>query len=309
MGTGTAVTALTDRITAAKMNLKLESVETADITALNVTAACIAANTITGAKVAQAATSDNLLKVTTGALAGGLAWDTNQIKVNLEASNPSLAIVSNELGIKFVSTGGLEKAAGGTQIKVKADSGLTTSADGIACVIEASKGLAMGASGLATVLQSSQGLLVAAGGLGVDYDNSTLGIVSTKLAIKSGGVTNAHLANANSYVTYQWFFNAVPISQTNVYMASWKMPAVATVVGATVWCTATAATSTVDITEGTVSILSAAMTPSAGVLVEGSISDSSIASGAELRVKVNTNGSGTITNCSVNVTVKFAHLN
>ena len=53
MGTGVAVTDGT-RIEAAKMNLKLEVVDTADITALAVDAAALAANAVTTAKILDA---------------------------------------------------------------------------------------------------------------------------------------------------------------------------------------------------------------------------------------------------------------
>ncbi|MBU1213460.1 MAG: hypothetical protein KJ587_19660, partial [Alphaproteobacteria bacterium] len=53
MGTGTPV-ATGDGITAAKMNLKLEVVDTADITALAVSAAKLAANAVETAKILDA---------------------------------------------------------------------------------------------------------------------------------------------------------------------------------------------------------------------------------------------------------------
>jgi len=61
MGTGAAV-ADGDKITSAKMNLKLEVVDTGDITDLNVTTAKLAANAVETAKIADA-------NVTTGKLA------------------------------------------------------------------------------------------------------------------------------------------------------------------------------------------------------------------------------------------------
>ena len=50
--------------------------------------------------------------------AAGLETGASGFGVNLEASNPSLAVVSTELGLKMLSTGGLEKAAGGVNIKI-----------------------------------------------------------------------------------------------------------------------------------------------------------------------------------------------
>ena len=48
----------------------------------------------------------------------GLTKTGNTMAVNVEAANPSLAIVSDEVGIKFNGSGGLEKLAAGTGIKL-----------------------------------------------------------------------------------------------------------------------------------------------------------------------------------------------
>jgi len=42
----------------------------------------------------------------------------NKLQINLEASNPSLQIATNELGLKIYASGGLQKDANGTSIKI-----------------------------------------------------------------------------------------------------------------------------------------------------------------------------------------------
>jgi hypothetical protein len=342
MGTGTAVAALA-QITAAKMNLKLETVDTANITTGNVTAACLGAESVIAGKL-QTTTLDatNALLVVTGALAGGIGVTTGQLRVVLEASNPSLKIASNELGVKIYANGGLAKDANGVSVLLPASSGLTagatgllidlndttpglalaasglgvlldadkgivSGAGGLSCKVKANSGIVANSDGFATVIETSKGISVGASGLAVDFDNTTLGIVSTKLAVKAAGVSNSHLSNPNHFNTYTFSQAAVPISLTASILASFKMPAAFTVTGVTVWCTATAATATIDIQEATTTILTGAITPIAGTLVDGVIADAAIASGAELRVLTTTNGSGTITNCTVCITGKFAH--
>jgi len=55
-------------------------------------------------------------------------------------------------------------------------------------------GLDNDASNLLRVkVEASEGIKLDGDGLGVDYDNATLGIVSTKLAVKAGGILESHL--------------------------------------------------------------------------------------------------------------------
>lgn len=55
-----------------------------------------------------------------GQITAGLALvkSGNTLDVNVEASNPSLQIASDEIGIKFAGSGGLEKLAAGTGVKL-----------------------------------------------------------------------------------------------------------------------------------------------------------------------------------------------
>lgn len=59
------------------------------------------------------------LRIAAAAAGDGLSGGAGSaLAVNLEASNPSLQIATDELGIKFDSAGGLQKGAGGTAIKL-----------------------------------------------------------------------------------------------------------------------------------------------------------------------------------------------
>lgn len=63
--------------------------------------------------------------------------DSNGIGVNLETSDPSLQISTNELGVKIAADGGLEKTSDGMEIKVDPVGDLAVTTDGIkfgACV-------------------------------------------------------------------------------------------------------------------------------------------------------------------------------
>lgn len=72
------------------------------------------------------ADSDQGLDITAGVLSivlesdGAIVFDATNfgLEINLEAVDPSLQIVSNELGVKFGALSGLEKTASGLQVKV-----------------------------------------------------------------------------------------------------------------------------------------------------------------------------------------------
>ena len=73
-----------------------------------------------------------------------------------------------------------------------------------------------------------------------------------------------------------------------------------------VYCTATAATASVDVKEGGTTVLSASATPSAGSIVKPTISDASISSANEVTVHATTDGSGSITDLTVTLLFKAA---
>lgn len=97
---------------------------------------------------------------------------------------------------------------------------------------------------------------------------------------------------------------SVGSSLTDAEIFEFTMPVAATLESVQVYCTATAATASVDVKEGGTSVLSAAATPSAGAVVTPTISDANIASGAAVTVHVTTDGTGTITDLSVTLVFK-----
>jgi len=73
-----------------------------------------------------------------------------------------------------------------------------------------------------------------------------------------------------------------------------------------VYCTATAATASVDVKENGTTVLSAPATPSAGSIVKPTISDSSISASNNITVHVTTDGTGSITDLTVTLVFKAA---
>ncbi len=73
-----------------------------------------------------------------------------------------------------------------------------------------------------------------------------------------------------------------------------------------VYCTATAATASVDVKEGGTSVLSAAATPTAGSVVKPTVSDGDISADNNVTVHVTTNATGSITDLAVTLLFKAA---
>lgn len=73
-----------------------------------------------------------------------------------------------------------------------------------------------------------------------------------------------------------------------------------------VYARAVTATATVNVKENTTSILSGAITPSAGINISGTISDPAIAQDAALNVHCTTDGSGALSDLQVNVWLRPA---
>ncbi len=104
-------------------------------------------------------------------------------------------------------------------------------------------------------------------------------------------------------VVVQAVKSAVAINQSDVEVFEYTAHQALILSDVQVYCTATVATSTVDVKEAGTTVLSAAATPAAGTVVKPTISDSAIASGAAVTVHVTTNGTGTITDLTV--TLRF----
>jgi hypothetical protein len=142
--------------------------------------------------------------------AGLVDGSGQDLDINLESSNPSLQINTDELGIKFAASGGLEKTASGTGINLDTNPGLALSASGL--IIDPSDGIGIDANGVranASTAASAQqfGGLVAtrtvngsaaasagAGYLAIETDDSTLEVsASNQLKVKAAGITETHL--------------------------------------------------------------------------------------------------------------------
>jgi hypothetical protein len=149
----------------------------------------------------------------------------------------------------------------------------------------------------------------------VGISNATTG--NAPAVVARGGDTNINLEltpKGSGIVTVnskglslilQAHKTTVGANQTAAEIFEFTTPFALTLVNVQVYCTATAATASVDVREAGVSVLSAAATPSAGAVVTPTISDSAIASGAALTVNVTTDGTGSITDLTV--TMRFTY--
>jgi len=127
-------------------------------------------------RIAAAAAGDGL----TGG--GGSA-----LAINLEASDPSLQIVADELGLKMSSTGGLQKVATGTALKLNANQSLQVDSNGLtvkdAGVTEAHLNASVAGGGLT----GGAGAVLAVGaGTGITVN-------ANDVQIADGGVTGTQL--------------------------------------------------------------------------------------------------------------------
>jgi hypothetical protein len=108
--------------------------------------------------------------------------------ITVEATSPSLQISASELGIKFDASGGLQKVAAGTGIKLPGASGLALSATGLAVSPDVT-----GGANLASVLS------ISANGLAINVDDVTVEESGPggQLRVKALGIDTAQLtANA-----------------------------------------------------------------------------------------------------------------
>lgn len=130
---------------------------------------------------------------------GAIIISSDALQINLEASNPSLQISSNELGIKFDPAGALSKAAAGTKVNV--DNSSIEIATNALQIKDAGVTLAKLASNSVDenkLTTSVAGNGLAGGGgaaLSVNVDGSTIEINSDSLRVKDAGITLAKLAS------------------------------------------------------------------------------------------------------------------
>jgi hypothetical protein len=107
------------------------------------------------------------------AAAGALEFSSGDLAVKLEASNPSLQISSNALGVKFsATTSGLEKVASGLAVNTEA-SNPTLEVNGsgeLKVKFDTAQGLAQGANGLEIDLDAAGALEFNSGDIRINVD-------------------------------------------------------------------------------------------------------------------------------------------
>ena len=128
-----------------------------------------------------------------------LALDLNELTgAVVDVANDSIAIVdAGDSSSKKESIVDLVTAMAGD--------GLTTDADGILDV-EVGDGIEISGDAIKLDLKANDGLKIDTAELTIDYDDSTIGIITNKLAVKNEGITEAklaiHSAPTDGYVLY-----------------------------------------------------------------------------------------------------------
>jgi len=125
-------------------------------------------------------TSNNVaVKLDTGATTGNIISSGSGLKNQLEASNPTLQISSNALGVKLDGSGAIVTGANGIKVQLEASNPtLQISTDQLGVKLDGARAITTGASGI-----------------GVNVDNSTLDISSNQVEIKNLGVTLGKMAS------------------------------------------------------------------------------------------------------------------
>lgn len=125
----------------------------------------------------------------------GLLRTGDVIDINLEASNPSLQVVSDELGLKIDANGGLAKGASGTGLKIEASKGVATTSAGLKAVEDANGGILIDANGIGVKVDATasgqlskgaNGARVATGGVGLPVKSLTVDTLASAFSFASG---------------------------------------------------------------------------------------------------------------------------
>jgi len=129
-----------------------------------------------------------------------------------------------------------------------------------------------------------------------------------KIAGTTVTATADQLNAVESYMVVQAHKSSVGNSQDDVEVFEFTAPAALTLAGVQVYCTAVTATASVNVKEAGTSVLSSAVTPAAGDVVDGTISDADIAKDAAVTVHATTDANGSITDLTVTLLFKAAHV-
>ena len=106
----------------------------------------------------------------------GLQMSGNDVQTKLEASNPSLQVVSTELGVKLDGAGAIVKGSGGIAVALESSNpSLAIASNKLGAKLDGAGAIISGASGLAVQLESSDpSLQIASNKLGAKIDGSTI---------------------------------------------------------------------------------------------------------------------------------------
>ena len=148
--------------------------------------------------------------------AGAIVTGGSGIKSNLESSNPTLQISSNQLGVKLNASGAIVTSSGGIEVQLESSNPtLQISSNQLGVKLNASGAIVTGASGLSVQLESSNpslqissdaigvklnpsgAIVKGATGVAAQVDASTITINgSNQLAVPSQGITATQLATS-----------------------------------------------------------------------------------------------------------------
>lgn len=116
---------------------------------------------------------------------------------------------------------------------------------------------------------------------------------------------NEALKNPNHYMVVQAHIYGFGSNQTDVEIFEFTAPLAMTLAEVQVYTRIYDAEASVDVKEAGTTVLSAPVTPSAGAVVKGTISDDAIASGAAVTVHGTTDALGNMTDLTVTLIFKF----
>lgn len=127
-------------------------------------------------------------------------------------------------------------------------------------------------------------------------------------SISNGTVDLEDLARHSSVAILQAHVDSVGSGASDFEFFEFTMPQNATLSSVQVYAAAVTATATVDVKESGTTVLSGSVTPAAGSVVSGSISDTLLANGNALTVHITTDGGGSVGLLTVTIVMNLNHV-
>jgi hypothetical protein len=128
------------------------------------------------------------------AVVAGAGMTKSGSTLNVIATDTSITVDADDLGVNLNSASGLEISTG-LKILLDTTPGLELSGTGLTAIVAANGGLSIGANGSFISLDGvSSGLQLAAGGLSIKLDAASLSLSSSGLRVANLGVDTAQLA-------------------------------------------------------------------------------------------------------------------